>query len=69
MEERGDYNNDRYHELVQTHYYPKHVLRKPLEEWPEPATRSKITVFLFPKTLNLDFSNIPIGDGARYKPV
>lgn len=40
MEEAGDYTNPRYLELVETHYYPKHVLRKPLEEWPEPVLRS-----------------------------
>ena len=40
MEAKGEYTNPRYLELVETHYYPKHVLRKPLEEWPEPVVRS-----------------------------
>lgn len=40
LEAAGDYTSPRYLELVQTHYYPRHVLRKPLEEWPEPVLRS-----------------------------
>jgi proline iminopeptidase len=40
LEAKGDYTSERYLELVETHYYPKHVLRMPLEEWPEPVTRS-----------------------------
>lgn len=40
LEAAGDYTSDRYLELVETHYYPKHVLRMPLEEWPEPVIRS-----------------------------
>ncbi|MCI5082893.1 MAG: proline iminopeptidase-family hydrolase [Saprospiraceae bacterium] len=40
LEAAGDYTSPRYLELVETHYYPKHVLRMPLEEWPEPITRS-----------------------------
>jgi len=39
LEKNGDYTNPRYSELVFTHYYPKHVLRMPLEEWPEPVNR------------------------------
>src|SRR5690606_26905436 len=40
LEAAGEYTSPRYLELVETHYYPKHVLRKPLEEWPEPVVRS-----------------------------
>lgn len=40
MEEAGDYLNPKYTELVTTHYYPRHILRLPLEEWPEPVIRS-----------------------------
>lgn len=36
----GDFENPRYSELVYTHYYPKHVLRMPLEEWPNPVNRA-----------------------------
>ena len=35
FEAKEDFGNPRYAELVQQHYYTKHVLRKPLEEWPE----------------------------------
>lgn len=40
MEAAGQYTDPRYLELVETHYYPKHVLRMPLEDWPEPVLRS-----------------------------
>ena len=40
LEAAGEYTSPRYLELVETHYYPKHVLRKPLAEWPEPVIRS-----------------------------
>ena len=40
LEAVGDFANPRYGELVYTHYYPKHVLRMPLEEWPDPVNRS-----------------------------
>jgi proline iminopeptidase len=39
LEAAGDFSNPRYQELLMTHYYPKHVLRRPVEEWPEPAVR------------------------------
>jgi proline iminopeptidase len=26
--------------LIEEHYYPEHVLRRPLAEWPEPVNRS-----------------------------
>ncbi|MCH2084260.1 MAG: proline iminopeptidase-family hydrolase [Saprospiraceae bacterium] len=40
LEAKGEYTSPRYLELVEMHYYPKHVLRKPLAEWPEPVVRS-----------------------------
>lgn len=40
FEESGDYTNPDYSELVYTHYYPKHVLRMPLDQWPDPVNRS-----------------------------
>lgn len=40
LEAAGDFANPRYGELVFTHYYPKHVLRMPLEEWPDPVNRA-----------------------------
>ena len=36
MEANGDFSNPRYEELLYEHYYTEHVLRMPLEEWPEP---------------------------------
>lgn len=41
FEEAGDYTNPEYFALVEEHYYPKHALRMPLEEWPDPVTRSQ----------------------------
>jgi proline iminopeptidase len=40
LEANDDYANPRYSELVVTHYYPEHVLRMPLEEWPDPVNRA-----------------------------
>ena len=39
-ENAGDYTNNEYLGLIEEHYYPKHVLIMPLEEWPNPVTRS-----------------------------
>lgn len=35
IEANKDYANPRYEELLMTHYYTEHILRKPLEEWPK----------------------------------
>ena len=40
LEAAGDFANPRYSELVFTHYYPEHVLRMPLEQWPNPVNRA-----------------------------
>lgn len=40
MEAEEDYANPRYTELIVTHYYPEHVLRMPLDEWPNPVNRA-----------------------------
>jgi proline iminopeptidase len=40
LEAKGDYANPRYSELIYTNYYPEHVLRMPLEEWPDPVNRA-----------------------------
>lgn len=40
LEATGRYTDERYLSLVEEHYYPKHVLRMPLDEWPEPVLRS-----------------------------
>ena len=40
LEAAGDTDNPRYDELLMREHYVKHVLRLPLEEWPEPVVRS-----------------------------
>ena len=40
FEAAGTTDDPRYEELLMSEHYPKHVLRLPLEEWPEPVTRS-----------------------------
>ena len=40
LEAAGDFENPRYSELIYTNYYPEHVLRMPLEEWPDPVNRA-----------------------------
>ncbi|MFT5480037.1 MAG: proline iminopeptidase, partial [Bacteroidia bacterium] len=40
MEANEDYQNPRYIELINQHYYTEHVLRKPLDEWPNPVNRA-----------------------------
>ncbi|WP_178987511.1 proline iminopeptidase-family hydrolase [Winogradskyella schleiferi] len=40
MEAAEDFDNPRYSGLVTQHYYTKHVLRKPLDEWPEFINRA-----------------------------
>lgn len=40
LESKGEYTDPRYLELVSKHYYPKHVLRRPVEEWPNSVNRA-----------------------------
>ncbi|WP_166965557.1 proline iminopeptidase-family hydrolase [Yeosuana marina] len=40
FEDKGDFANPKYAELVQEYYYTQHVLRKPLNEWPEFINRA-----------------------------
>lgn len=40
MEAEGDFENPRYNELLMTHHYVHHVLRLPLDKWPEPVERA-----------------------------
>ncbi len=40
LEAAGDTDNPRYDELLMREHYVKHVLRLPVEEWPEPVVRS-----------------------------
>ncbi len=40
LELAQDYENPRYMELLMQHHYVFHVLRRPLDDWPDSATRS-----------------------------
>lgn len=40
LEEAGDIENPRYMDLLNEHHYVHHVLRMPLEQWPNPVQRS-----------------------------
>ncbi len=40
FEAAEDYKNPRYEELLMREHYVHHILRMPLEEWPEPVVRS-----------------------------
>lgn len=40
LEAAGRTNEPRFEELVFANYYVDHVLRRPLDQWPEPVTRS-----------------------------
>ena len=39
LEAKNDFSNPRYSELLMNHYYTEHILRMPLEKWPEPINR------------------------------
>jgi proline iminopeptidase len=39
LEAKEDFDNPRYEALLMEHHYALHVLRKPLEQWPEAVTR------------------------------
>ncbi|MCB0741905.1 MAG: proline iminopeptidase-family hydrolase [Chitinophagaceae bacterium] len=40
FEKKGDYSNPKYLSLVEQNYYPQHILRRPLDKWPNPVVRS-----------------------------
>ena len=40
LEAAQDYENPRYMELLMQHHYVHHVLRRPVDSWPDSATRS-----------------------------
>ena len=39
LEANNDFSNPKYMELLLNHYYTEHILRMPLEKWPEPINR------------------------------
>lgn len=40
LENKKDFANPRYEELLFANYYTQHICRMPVEEWPEPVNRS-----------------------------
>lgn len=40
LEAKGEFDNPRYSELLFTHFYTAHVLRMPLDKWPDPVNRA-----------------------------
>lgn len=40
IEAAGDFENPKYMELLMPNFYAKHICRIPIENWPEPVTRS-----------------------------
>lgn len=40
FEAAGEYENPRYMELLLNHHYVHHVLRMPLDQWPDPVNRA-----------------------------
>ena len=40
LEAKKDYSNPKYMELLMENFYNKHVLRKPVADWPEPVNRA-----------------------------
>lgn len=40
LEQAKDFKNPRYDALLSAHYYVKHTLRRPLDQWPEPVNRA-----------------------------
>jgi proline iminopeptidase len=40
IEAKGDFENPLYMQLLMPHFYSQHILRLPVEQWPEPVVRS-----------------------------
>ena len=40
IEAKGDFANPRYMELLMPNFYAEHICRIPIDQWPEPVTRS-----------------------------
>jgi proline iminopeptidase len=39
LEAKRDFKNPKYMEILMTHFYPKHVCRIPVGQWPDPVNR------------------------------
>ncbi len=40
IEAKGDFDNPKYMALLMPHFYAQHILRLPLDSWPDPVTRA-----------------------------
>jgi proline iminopeptidase len=40
IEKKGDYKNPKYMELLMPNFYAQHICRFPVDQWPEPVSRS-----------------------------
>ena len=40
FEEKEDFTNPRYEELLMTNYYTEHLIRMPISEWPDPVLKT-----------------------------
>ncbi|WP_298116259.1 proline iminopeptidase-family hydrolase [Flavobacterium sp.] len=40
LEAKKDYSNPKYMDLLMNNFYNQHILRKPVNEWPEPVNRA-----------------------------
>lgn len=40
LEAEEKFDDPKYLELIENNYYPEHILRMPLQDWPEPVNRS-----------------------------
>ncbi|HNP33861.1 MAG TPA: proline iminopeptidase-family hydrolase [Flavobacterium sp.] len=40
FEKNKDYKNPKYEELLFKYYYTEHILRKPIDQWPDPVNRA-----------------------------
>lgn len=40
LEEKGDFGNPKYMELLMPHFYNQHICRLPMDQWPDPMTRA-----------------------------
>lgn len=40
LEAKGEFENPRYLELLFSHFYTSHILRMPLDQWPDPVNRA-----------------------------
>ena len=40
IEARGDFKNPKYMQLLMPNFYAKHILRMPIDKWPEPVNRA-----------------------------